>query len=712
MLFELNSVEDLFCRGFTQAQILENVGVDIGYHGSKIRDIIKNVNRHDYYVEFVRVVSGIDAFVLALHRFADGKISTEDVYYAVGLGYMAARLNLGDFCESLGVGDIWPDIRLRAYGGRFLKIRKTMVERYGHEYSFQCPELAAKSHATMKRKYGAEHMRQIPELVKKADDTTERHFGVRKSGSSPVVKAKREATLMRKYGASHPMQIPEIKAKQRATMIDRYGAPFSLQSPILKPIIDATVLERYGVSACTQNQAVKDKAYATNLARYGVGYFMQSPDFRRRAMDTKRVLGTFSSSSGENLLYDKLVGFFGKDDVIRQYHSDLYPYDCDFYIKSRDMYIELNAFKGHGRHWFGSCESDNQVAVDWKNSSKRPGDFYDVTLDVWTCCDVDKRDIARKNNLNYVVFWDVKISDADLWFALGCPDGRDWEREYSWIPDRVLYYDGAWPKNLTLGSGVVSAAAHMANWRIFYEGEIALWNKRYDSKWGTIPVRLYSNRLKYLNKDICKLTNRDVLRGLNISGMYHGYSSYNNSGMVEFLEKYKPNFVYDPCAGWGERMLTCAASGIQYLGVDINKRLMPGYLRLMRHYNLDNVGLIHGDSSKIDLSHGQQDCVFTCPPYEGFEIYTEFGAENLSHDDFINWWQSVVQHSVGPNTRIFAYQINQSCKSDMNQVLLDAGWRLDSQIPVNVGKISHLSKSKGVKKKKNFEEIQVFVRDI
>ena len=170
------------------------------------------------------------------------------------------------------------------------------------------------------------------------------------------------------------------------------------------------------MSACTQNQAVKDKAYATNLARYGVGYFMQSPDFRRRAMDTKRVLGTFSSSSGENLLYDKLVGFFGKDDVIRQYHSDLYPYDCDFYIKSRDMYIELNAFKGHGRHWFGSCESDNQVAVDWKNSSKRPGDFYDVTLDVWTRCDVDKRDIARKNNLNYVVFWDVKISDADLWF--------------------------------------------------------------------------------------------------------------------------------------------------------------------------------------------------------------------------------------------------------------------------------------------------------
>ena len=62
MLFELNSVEDLFCRGFTQAQILENVGVDIGYHGSKIRDIIKNVNRHDYYVEFVRVVSGMVRF--------------------------------------------------------------------------------------------------------------------------------------------------------------------------------------------------------------------------------------------------------------------------------------------------------------------------------------------------------------------------------------------------------------------------------------------------------------------------------------------------------------------------------------------------------------------------------------------------------------------------------------------------------------------------
>ena len=591
------------------------------------------------------------------------------------------------------------------------KVASTNLLRYGHTCALCGEAVIEKTNSTSVKKYGmslSEYLRS-DSVVNKRKATCNERYGGDYPFSSADVQEKGCLTRLRKYGYRHLVSSPEFIERRRKIFLEKYNVEFVWQIPGVRDKGVATLFENWGVQNPLQSAEIRKMRSDTMFAKTGYHWPMQNPVVKDKMLATKLKNGTFCASKAEDALYEKLVGHFGSDDVIRQHSSELYPYACDFYIKSRHMYIELNGFATHGGHWFGSCASDVVLYENAKQWGESVCGYNDHT---WAVRDVVKRETARKNNLNYVVFWGDLGQDADLWFALGCPDGHDWEREYSWIPDRALYYDGAWPKNLTLGSGVVSAAAHMANWRIFYEGEIALWNKRYDSKWGTIPVRLYSNRLKYLNKDIRKLTNRDVLRGLNISGMYHGYSSYNNSGMVEFLEKYKPNFVYDPCAGWGERMLTCAASGIQYLGVDINKRLMPGYLRLMRHYNLDNVGLIHGDSSKIDLSHGQQDCVFTCPPYEGFEIYTEFGAENLSHDDFINWWQSVVQHSVGPNTRIFAYQINQSCKSDMNQVLLDAGWRLDSQIPVNVGKISHLSKSKGVKKKKNFEEIQVFVRDI
>ena len=712
MLFALNSPEDLFSRGFTRDDILGRTGVDIGYHGSKIRNIRDNLDRWGYCVEFVQTVIGLAEFKKLLEAFACGDMDTPGVYAGVGLGHYCNRYNLGDFCEALGIGDLWPDVKKREYEARFLKIRKTMVEHWGCEYSLQSPVLAEKFRAGMQRNHGVDYTMQSKALKLKAEETCFKHYNVRNSGSSPIVIARRYETMTLKYGAPFALQVPRFKDKQRATMTLKYGAPFSLQSPILKPIIDATVFRKYGVAVSTQHPDVKAKVRETNKRRYGVEYLMQSEAFRRKAMATKRAAGTFNSSAGEDELYGLLVAKFGESDVIRQYYSDLYPYDCDFYIKSRDMYIELNAFKGHNRHWFGSFELDDVEAAGWKSMVKRPDDFYNTTLNVWVSSDVEKRKTARENNLNYVVFWDYKISDAKLWFAMGCPDGHDWEREYSWLPDIDLYYDRDWPKRLTTGSGTISTAARVANWREFYKHELAIWNQKFDGKWGTIPARLYVNRWKNLKDHTLPfdLTNRELLSGFTISGMWQGYSRYDNSGMVEFLEKYRPGFVYDPCAGWGERMLTCAVMGIRYLGVDINENLMDCYAELMEHYGLKDVGLVCGDSSDIGFSHGLQDCVFTCPPYEGTEIYTDVGAENLDHDVFLKWWSDVVVRSVSASTKVFAYQINQECKAGMNQVLLDAGWRLVEQIPVNADKIGPMVRVKGSGSKDNFEEIQVFVR--
>lgn len=111
-----------------------------------------------------------------------------------------------------------------------------------------------------------------------------------------------------------------------------------------------------------------------------------------------------------------------------------------------------------------------------------------------------------------------------------------------------------------------------------------------------------------------------------------------------------------------------------------------------------------------DMRQHNHDCVFTCPPYESVEHYTTVGAENFSHEDFLTWWKKVVLHSISDMTRIFAYQINTRFKDDMNRILLDLGWTLTEQIPVGKNAVSHLSKRNGKKEKKNWDEIQVFVR--
>jgi len=63
----------------------------------------------------------------------------------------------------------------------------------------------------------------------------------------------------------------------------------------------------------------------------------------RKERDTKLKNGTSSSSKPENQLYNILCGFFSAEDVERDYNKDdRYPFKCDFYIRSEDLFIELN----------------------------------------------------------------------------------------------------------------------------------------------------------------------------------------------------------------------------------------------------------------------------------------------------------------------------------------------------------------------------------
>lgn len=122
-----------------------------------------------------------------------------------------------------------------------------------------------------------------------------------------------------------------------------------------------------------------------------------------------------------------LIQIFGEQDVCTNYVSNVYPFKCDYYIKSRNLYIELNAHWTHGGHWY--TESDRLRIDEWNTKSK----FYQNAVTTFSVRDVKKRNIARQNVLNYVVFWKNDLSDAYEWINHGCPDGHDWLIEYSWL---------------------------------------------------------------------------------------------------------------------------------------------------------------------------------------------------------------------------------------------------------------------------------------
>lgn len=260
-----------------------------------------------------------------------------------------------------------------------------------------------------------------------------------------------------KFLVDNPMHNSELREKRRQTMLKRYGVEHPNQNESIKQKmieqVKETNVERYGVKNAMQRPEIAKKSskrrQAVMLERYGAPNSVQIDDVRNCIFETRRKNGTVNSSQGEEVLYEMLVAYFGKDDVYRNMLVDnRYPYHVDFYIKSRDLFIELNGDMSHYFHWFNlNSERDQQVVQSWTENMHRlesqtgKKSRYRKYIETWTGSDVLKRECARKNQLNYLVFWDgsrkirrnnkqfPRLQDACDWFDAGCPDSKDWRAE-------------------------------------------------------------------------------------------------------------------------------------------------------------------------------------------------------------------------------------------------------------------------------------------
>lgn len=214
----------------------------------------------------------------------------------------------------------------------------------------------------------------------------------------------------------------EQRRKTQETCLKRYGASRYLDSNLGKSHIAAVRANpefRQKMKDIISSGDVQEKTQKTCLDRYGVRSPMQLEETVLKVGDTKRKNGTWNTSKAEEKMYQLLCDRFGEDDVKRQYKQDVrYPFYCDFYIPSHDLFIELNASWLHGGHWFDETNSaDIQQLQLWKNLEQQGKRFYGVAVDVWTVRDVKKRKMAEANGLNYLVFWDNKLADFLNWLS-------------------------------------------------------------------------------------------------------------------------------------------------------------------------------------------------------------------------------------------------------------------------------------------------------
>lgn len=262
------------------------------------------------------------------------------------------------------------------------------------------------SKETCLEKYGTIHPRQNKEkneqINKLRKENNLKKYGVEEYIQTPEAKQKIEETSLKKYGVKHPFQSKEVKEKIHKTCLERYGTNWTFQSEISKQHQKETLLRKYGV---TNSYCIPDVLKS---------FQERKEEIQTKRDNTKRKNKTFGTSIPEQKSYKLLLTIFSEDDILRQYKDkDRYPYNCDFYIKSLDMFIECNYFWTHHGHFFDKSNKDDIKELQKMIVLSESHKFYKGAIKTWTESDIQKRDIAIKNKLNYKVFWN--FNEFEIW---------------------------------------------------------------------------------------------------------------------------------------------------------------------------------------------------------------------------------------------------------------------------------------------------------
>ena len=131
--------------------------------------------------------------------------------------------------------------------------------------------------------------------------------------------------------------------------------------------------------------------------------------WKQKEYETKKRNNSFNSSRIEEKFYKDLCIKYGTNNVIRQYRDTRYPFSCDFYIPSHDLFIELNAHWTHGGRPFDKDDSNciEQLNI-WESKAAEGLKFYKSAIYTWTNLDCRKMNIAKENNLNYEVIYNAE----------------------------------------------------------------------------------------------------------------------------------------------------------------------------------------------------------------------------------------------------------------------------------------------------------------
>lgn len=508
-----------------------------------------------------------------------------------------------------------------------------------------------------------------------------------------------EKTYFSKTGYTHNSRNPEVQEKIKKTCQEKYGANSFVESNKGKE----SRIKSFGKDSFFQTEKFKNDAkeiWASDefkdKIRISVNntFKLHKDDIIRKTTNTKKENHTFNTSSEEDHIYDILIGKYGKDMVFRNYNIDSrYPYCCDFYIPKFDLFIECNFHWTHGGHPFDMDSTDDKEKLNkWKSKNTK---YYTNAIYTWTVRDVEKRNKAKENNLNYIEFWDFEDTKYFL----------DMSIEF-YISKEELYKE--YKKIKKIPKALPSVYTQSKNNIVRYYQQNNLYKKEkeiFDDLYKRF--KLIMNREKYINVPMCELTTIQLINGMKISGLCYSYSMFNPNLGTWFINHYglKGKTCYDPTGGWGHRILGMSWLLDKYIYNDLSYNTFESCKKMADELDMVNVEF-HNEDANEYMPDCDYDFMFTCPPYyankRNIEEYECNGFESQEEFDkfIINIYK---KYENKESCKIFGLIIREDM---LPNTLQD---KVSEKYLVSKSKASHFNRTKlGGMNKQNAEYLYVF----
>ena len=240
-----------------------------------------------------------------------------------------------------------------------------------------------------------------------------KYYGIHKDKDKHVEQIKK--TKSDKYGDENYNN----RDKAKETCLEKYGVdnPFKDREKIVisyleklgvdHPMQDAEIAER-----CASNhdyEEIHRKGVETYFVKTGYTNPSYNPESIKKNLQTRIANGVFDSPGESNVekRFEKILK--RKFGEVKTHYRDSryargtgYMFECDFYIPSKDLFIELNAHPSHGKHPFVGSESDNLLLEELKRNTTP---WNNKVIETWTQRDVEKMVVAKQNKLNYIVIY-------------------------------------------------------------------------------------------------------------------------------------------------------------------------------------------------------------------------------------------------------------------------------------------------------------------